>query len=378
MWRCLGLMWGVLLCGYTGAGEPLPKGDTRDDGATLWYDTLKIGIEGREWTEVEAPFDRLPSKAKATVREAVWNLSRHSAGMCVRFSSNATHIYARWTLTNPKLEMPHMPATGVSGVDLYARDDAGVWRWVSCGKPSAQTSQEQLAHDLPPLPGGDAKKPREFRLYLPLYNGTQKLEIGVPKEADVYAAESFPAGHEKPVVFYGTSITHGACASRPGMCHPAILGRRLEREVVNLGFSGNGRLELELADLLCEIDASVYVLDCLPNMTAPEVKERTEPFIKRMREKKPGTPLLLVEDRTYSDAMFHKEKRLRNDESRREFRAAFERLRAEGVGGLFYLEGEHLLGGDNEGTVDSSHPTDLGFWRQADAMTPVLRTILGD
>jgi hypothetical protein len=136
-------------------------------------------------------------------------------------------------------------------------------------------------------------------------------------------------------------------------------------------------MELELADLLCEIDAAVYVLDCLPNMGAAEVKERTEPFVRRMREKKPNTPLLLVEDRTYSDAIFHKEKRQRNDDSRREYRAAFDRQRTAGVTGLYYLEGENLLGEDNEGTVDSSHPTDLGFWRQADAMTPILKTILG-
>ena len=294
--------------------------------------------------------------------------------MCVRFNTNAPHIHARWTVTNANLAMPHMAATGVSGVDLYARDDAGAWRWVACGKPEKQSSTAHLAHDLSPVA---SPKGREFRLYLPLYNGTQKLEIGVPKESDLYKADEYPEGHRQPIVFYGTSITHGACASRPGMPHPAILGRRFERPVVNLGFSGNGKLELELADLMAEIDASVYVLDCLPNMTAADVKANTEPFIQRLREKKPLTPMLLVEDRTYSDAVFHKEKRKRNDDSRREFRAAYERLMAAGVTGLHYLEGEHLLGEDNEGTVDSSHPTDLGFWRQADAMTPVLKTILG-
>lgn len=369
--------WLVALCCLSSllqAAEPLSKSEAVEEGTLCWYDALKIGVEGREWSDVESPYDRLPAKAKATVREAVWNLSRHSAGMCVRFRTNATHVHARWTVTNAKLEMPHMPATGVSGVDLYARDDSGRWRWLACGAPTAQSSTAHLAHDLASVPNQPA---REFRLYLPLYNGTHKLEIGVPKDSDVYAPDPYSADQAQSVVFYGTSITHGACASRPGMCHPAILGRRLERETVNIGFSGNGRMELELADLLCEIDAAVYVLDCLPNMGAAEVKERTEPFVRRMREKKPNTPLLLVEDRTYSDAIFHKEKRQRNDDSRREYRAAFERLRAAGVTGLFYLEGENLLGEDNEGTVDSSHPTDLGFWRQADAMTPVLKTILG-
>jgi len=131
-----------------------------------------------------------------------------------------------------------------------------------------------------------------------------------------------------------------------------------------------------VADLMAELDARVYVLDCLPNMTAELVKERTEPLVRRLQEKRPGVPILLVEDRTYSDAIFYKSKRERNDSSRREFRAAFDRLQAAGAQGIYYLEGEHLLGDDNEGTVDGSHPTDLGFWRQADAMTPVLRTII--
>jgi GDSL-like Lipase/Acylhydrolase family/N-terminus of Esterase_SGNH_hydro-type len=373
MWRlyCLVCLWGLASMGF--ASDPLAKTDAVEANGLLWYDALKIGVEGRHWAEVEAPYDRLPSKAKATVRDAVWNLSRHSAGMCLRFNTNASHIHARWSVTNANLAMPHMAATGVSGVDLYARDDAGVWRWVACGKPDKQTNTAHLAHDLAPAPGPMG---REFRLYLPLYNGTQKLEIGVPKDADLLKADDYPEGHRQPIVFYGTSITHGACASRPGMPHPAILGRRFERPVVNLGFSGNGKLELALADLMAEIDASVYVLDCLPNMTAVDVKANTEPFIQRLREKKPQTPMLLVEDRTYSDAIFHKEKRQRNDDSRREFRAAYERLQAAGVTGLHYLEGERLLGDDNEGTVDSSHPTDLGFWRQADAMTPMLRPIL--
>lgn len=374
MMRLFSVLWLLCLVPMAYATEPLPHSEAVEENGLLWYDALKVGVEGRMWSDVEAPYDRFPARAKPTLRDDVWNLSRHSAGMCVRFQTNAPLLHVRWTVTSSRLAMPHMPATGVSGVDLYARDDAGVWRWVACGKPTGESTSAQLTHDFPPAadPNG-----REYRLYLPLYNGTKKLEIGIPKESDLRPGPAYAAGHEKPIVFYGTSITHGASASRPGMPHPAILGRRLERPVVNLGFSGNGRLELEVADLLVEIDACVYVLDCLPNLGHEDVKARTEPLVMRLKEKRPGVPILMVEDRTYSDAVFHKDKRERNDSSRREYRAAFDRLRAAGVTGIFYQEGEHLLGDDNEGTVDSSHPTDLGFWRQAEAMTPVLRTIIG-
>jgi hypothetical protein len=156
------------------------------------------------------------------------------------------------------------------------------------------------------------------------------------------------------------------------MNHVAILGRRFDRPVVNLGFGGNGRLEMEVGKFVVEIDAAVYVVDCLPNVTAPQVTERTVPLIEMMRKARPDTPILLVEDRTYQDAFLAEAKMKRNLESRAAFRQAYAELLAKGVTGLQYLGGEGLLGSDGDGTTDSSHPNDLGFARQADAFEPFL------
>jgi hypothetical protein len=120
----------------------------------------------------------------------------------------------------------------------------------------------------------------------------------------------------------------------------------------------------------------VFIIDCLPNIDAAQVTERTAPLVLALRGKRPETPILLVEDRTYSDAFLNAGKRRRNDASRAALRDAYARLQSAGLPALFYLEGEHLLGDDNEGTVDSSHPTDLGFVRQADAFEAALRPIL--
>jgi hypothetical protein len=313
----------------------------------------------------------LPAKAEQTVRAAVWNLSRHSAGMAVRFRTDATTIKARWTLTSDRLEMPHMPATGVSGLDLYVKTDDGKLRWLACGRPSGRTTTATLASG---IPAGT----RDYVLYLPLYNGVESVELGIPKESQLFKADPRPEGHDKPIVFYGTSITHGACASRPGMTHVAILGRRLNRPVINLGFSGNGRMELEVAELLAELEAAAYVIDCLPNISAAEVTARTEPLVRLLREKRPDTPILLVEDRSYADAFLVTAKRERNETSRAALRKVWEQLQADGVKGLAYLPGEDLLGDDGEATVDSSHPTDLGFMRQAEAFEGALRPLLGE
>ncbi|MGW8178576.1 MAG: SGNH/GDSL hydrolase family protein, partial [bacterium] len=316
--------------------------------------------------EVDRFYDRLPAKAEGMVREPVWNLSHHSAGMLTRFETDADEIWVDYRLRSEQLALSHMPATGVSGLDLYALDDEGRWRWVSVLRPSEQNIKAKLVTGLMP-------RLRSYMLYLPLYNGVDFLKIGVDKKASF---KPIPPRSERPVVFYGTSITHGACASRPGMPHPAILGRRLDCPVVNLGFSGNGLMEPEVGALLAELDPVIYVIDCLPNMTSETVAERAEPLVRQLRSAHSRTPIVLVEDRTYANAAFVPERQARNRGSRAELRKAYRRLLEAGVSDLFYLEGKGLLGEDREDTVDSSHPSDLGFMRMSDVFEPVLRTAL--
>jgi hypothetical protein len=333
----------------------------------VWFDIRELGIEGQGFKDTKSPYDRLPARAEGKVRDAVWSLSRDSAGMCVRFATDSPAVHCRWSLTKANLAMPHMAATGVSGVDLYVQTERG-WRWVACGRPAAQSNNAALIAGLP-------TGRREWLLYLPLYNGATSVEVGIAKESQISPLPR-AASAAKPILFYGTSITHGACASRPGMVHTAILGRRLDRPVINLGFSGNGKMEKEVVELINEIDAEMYVIDCLPNMTAAEVTERTGPLVALLRKGHPDTPIVLVEDRTYADAHINPAKRERNDTSRVALKGEYEKLVAAGVKGLHYIPGEHLLGDDDEGTVDSSHPTDLGFVRQADAMEKVMRPLV--
>jgi hypothetical protein len=329
-----------------------------------WHDVTKWGVEGREFPEMErySYFDRLPKAAEGKVTSAVWKLSRDSAGMMARFKTDAPSIHVRYKLVKPTLGMPHMPATGVSGVDLYARDANGKWKWVQVTKPASQTVTAQIIGDLAP---GE----REYAAYLPLYNGVETLEIGVPKGAKFEGL----APRKKPIVFYGTSITHGASASRPGMVHTAILGRRIDAPVVNLGFSGNGRMDAAVGDFLTQIDAAMYVIDCLPNMNATAVREKCVPLVKQIRAARPNTSIVLVEDRRFTNSWITPQKAKFHDENHAALRESYETLKKDGVTNLYYIEGDRLLGGDTEGATDASHPNDLGFMRQADVMEPVIR-----
>ncbi|MFV0444269.1 MAG: SGNH/GDSL hydrolase family protein [Planctomycetaceae bacterium] len=345
---------------------PLQSLQAADGPQLNWHDVRDWGVEGKGWSETEKYFDRFPAKAKGVVRDAVWNLSRHSAGMLVRFRTDASVIWSEHTVTSRSLDMPHMPSTGVSGLDLYAEDEQGMPRWVAIVKPTGPTTRGEMV-------SGVAAGERTYSVYLPLYNGTEAVKIGIPTNASFTPLEPRT---EKPIVFYGTSITHGACASRTGMPHPAILGRRLNRPVINLGFSGNGKMEPEVGALLAELDPAVYVIDCLPNMVEAEVSERAVPLVHQLNAAHPETPILLVEDRTYANTWILPDKQRRHAASRAALQAAYQQLQQEGIKTLSYLEGDKLLSDDREDTTDGSHPSDLGFFRQADAMEPLLRAAL--
>lgn len=332
-----------------------------------WVDAAEFTILGKGWKDTEDLYDRLPARAEKIVREEVWNLSRHSSGIRILFESDATAIGARWTVRSERMALPHMPATGVSGLDLYVKAGSS-WRWLGTGRPvEFPTSETLLAWDLEP-------GSRQYLLYLPLYNGTRNVQIGIPPGTSIGAVTN--ADREPPLLFYGTSITHGGCASRPGMSYPAIIGRRLDRDFINLGFSGNGKTEPEMARLLAELNPSVYILDSLPNLTPAEVKKRIGPFVEIIRQIHPEKPIVLVENIPYTDAFLVRFRRERYQTSNATLRRFYERRLREGDQNLYYVTADQLLGSDGEATVDGTHPTDLGFLRIADSLVPVLSTIL--
>jgi len=341
--------------------------DTNSAGASVVYhDARMFGIQGRGWPEkdMECCYDRLPIKAKNIVRELVWKLSQDSAGMYVDFVTDSNAIFVKYTLKKDSIAMNHMPATGVSGMDIYTLDKN---RWQVLGVVKTIKYPETKAVIAGNLNSGT----RRYRIYLPLYNGVNSFEIGIRAGSFI---EKIPAkAVRKPIVFYGTSITQGGCASRPGMCYTNILGRLLDRPIVNLGFSGNGKMEPEMAKLVAEIDADVYVLDALPNLTQTEAAQRIEPFIITLRDKHPDTPIVLAEFVSYPNMEYVKHFKDRVTGDNEALQAAYKSLKAKGYKGLYIVPRDALVDADGEGMVDTVHPTDLGFMKMAKGFEPVLK-----
>ncbi|GAB2933823.1 SGNH/GDSL hydrolase family protein [Nonomuraea fastidiosa] len=334
------------------------------EGDIAWYDVSHWGVEGKGWSDTKAYFDRLPAKAEGVVTPEVWARSRTSAGILTRFVSDSTTFRARYRLISATTAMYHMPAIGHSGVDLYARAEDGYDAWLANTHPAGQDVDEQMGLAVDP---GE----RLYTAYLPLYNAPQTLQIGV--EAGSKFVGVAPRT-DPPAVFYGSSIMQGGVASRPGMSITALLGRRFDIPAINLGFSGNARMEPEIAELLTEIEASVYVVDSSPNMNPQQISERAEPFVRILREARPDTPIVLVEDRRYGDGRFVKFRRDRNAQNAAALQAAYRNLRDAGVTGLSYLSADELP--EAEELVDGSHPSDLGMMTYANAYERVLHPIL--
>jgi lysophospholipase L1-like esterase len=348
----------------------------------VWWDPATNSfpvIEGQAWRgEVGSRYDRLPARAEKTVNAEVWELSHNSAGLYIKFKTNAHDLVVRYVLKGSRA-LPHMPVTGTSGVDLYAIDLNGNWVWA----PGTFKFGDTVEYRFSAMKVGEGmpEKDFEFRLYLPLYNGVQWMRIGTPAGKRFTPMTLSP---EKPVVVYGTSIAQGGCASRPGMAWSNILQRRLDRPVYNLGFSGAGRLDSAVVELLTEVDAELYVLDCLPNLTpmsgfsAAEVERRLVAAVKTIRLKRPNTPILLVEhsggnDPRVIDTVYNQGFNQVNEE----FRKVFARLVAEGVKGIYSLSSQEIgLGIEN--TVDGVHPNDAGMLRYADAYEKKIRMILDE
>ena len=319
-------------------------------------------------------FTRLPADLQGVVRKAVWDLGQNSAGLAIRFRTNSKCIGAEWRPLN-NFGMSHMTPTGVRGLDLYALVD-GEWLFVGAGQPNGKKSRNVFIRKM----NGEM---REYIMYLPLYDGVINLSIGIDSTAVIekpHVADLVPSEKDLPIVFYGTSVTQGGCATRPGMAYPSIIERKLHRETVNLGFSGNGRMDKCLGDKIAKIPASMYVIDCLANCTSQIVKDSTEHFIRAIVEANPDVPVLMLSNYCYPYQYLDAQFQIDTPEENAIWKEFAQKFRKEGYKNVRYIDAyakgnmkKSPIGPDHEGTVDGVHMTDLGFLRFADFLIKYIK-----
>lgn len=323
----------------------------------------RLEVDGLPWlAENKGEMIRLPRRLEAALPPAVWNLGLSPSGGRIRFRTDSTRLAIKLEYPSPP-NMANMHAFGQTGVDLYI--DGAYHSTAIAPKDAAKDKViEHVYFDKLP------RAEREITLYLPLYKPVKVVALDLDAEAAIRKPKRFAVA--KPVVFYGTSITQGGCASRSGMSYQAILGRNINVDFVNLGFSGNGKGEPVVANMVAEIDASAFVLDFSQNNpTIESLREVYKPFLATIRAKHPTTPIIAITPISAS----RDTQRLRD--MRQHIRDVVNSAIGAGDKFLTLVEGTSLLGPTRvDGLVDGVHPNDLGFQWMADGLAPVLAKVL--
>ena len=324
-----------------------------------YYDVKQEPFSVRGVFFEEGKFRRLPMELAKSLGVGIEYLHTNTSGGRVRFVTDSSYvaIHAELDKVEP---MSHIPVTGLAGFDLYA-------------------DGEYYGTFVPPMDVKDGydhilefseKKLREITIHMPLYCDVKSVLVGLQNTAQVEKAE--PYGYDKPVVYYGHSITQGGSASRPGNSYPNILSRRLNIDHINLGFSGNCKGEPQLAEYIAELEMQALVMDYDHNAPTIEHLQAThEPFFKIIRGKQPNLPVIFMT--STAQARFFDDQAGRREVIRRTYENAVDM----GDQNVYFIDGSKIYDGCSGATVEGCHANDLGFWLQAGAVERVLKNVLG-
>lgn len=303
-------------------------------------------------------FRRIPEEISRTVSKNVHQLSANTAGGRIRFRTNSTCVVIHTKMSHIG-KMSHFALCGSAGFDLYVDNEY----YKSYLPPFNITDGYQGLVEL-----GEATE-REITLHFPLYSNVNELYIGLDDTATL--TEAAPYQITKPIVCYGSSITQGGCASRPGNAYPAILSRWFNADSLNLGFTGNAKGEPAIAEYIASLPMSVFVYDYDHNAPTPEhLKNTHEAMFKTIRNANPTLPIIMLSRPKYTLTQ-EEEERLAI------IRTTYENALASGDENVYFIDGKTLMQyAKNEGTVDGCHPTDFGFYSMAQTIASLLETIL--
>ena len=338
-----------------------------------WYDPQKVPqlLFSLNWFEQERLYRRLPKNWPEPFPESVEHLAWHTSGAQLRFLTDSRGLTLRIKLAAPP-SMVHMPATGQCGFDCYLDEGQGLYFYSTTKYPDQNVDQTMPLFNFPEA------QLRHVAINFPLYQGVEKVEIGVEEQTTVF--DAWPYLFKERVVFYGTSITQGGCASRPGMSYTQIISNALGRSCINLGFSGSGRGEPVMANLIASMeDLAMIVLDYEANAGFEGLKKTLPAFLDTLRQAHPDLPVVVLSKPRFAQERFEPERRKERLASVAYQRQLVQKRRAQGDQALFFINGGGLQGRDFDlCSVDGVHPTDLGFLRMARNLTPQLRQILGN
>lgn len=333
-----------------------------------WHNAADLTIIGKPM-QTAKPFTRIDTAMYKFNDKTIDCYAGYSTGLAVLFETDSRTIRARWT-TGSGNSGDNMAAIGQKGLDLYIMKD-GRWVFAGVGRPAMKKApfshhESKIVSDMP-------EGNKQCLLYLPLFDRTDCLEIGIDEESEIRSLAN-PFSHR--IVVHGSSITHGASASRPGMTYPARFGRDNGLYCMNLGFSGTCELQKEYAEYLADIeDVDAFIFDTFSNPDAGEIRERFDEFVDIVRRAHPDVPMIFLQTVRRETRNFSM--------SKEEYDAAkqaaavqevTERMKTDRH--IYFIDSADFLGNEHIATADGTHPTDLGFTYMLEAMSPKIKKIL--
>ncbi|TZF85058.1 hydrolase [Pedobacter sp. BS3] len=319
---------------------------------------------GGKMMPTQNPFHRVDTVDHPDLPARMKQLFTHGTGMYIAFKTNSTAISAKWCVTAAR-PLPYLTPIANKGFDIYVKKQ-GKWQFAGVAAPTGICSTKTLVENM-------EEGEKEFIMYLPVYDEIRSLEIGVKPGAII---EPIPEPFKKRVLIYGSSIVQGAGTSRPGMAYPAQLSRQTGLNFINFGLSGMAKMEKEVADIVASVDADAYILDCVPNSAPSEIKERTKYLLQTIREKHPKAPIIVMQsvirESSYVNQRVAKYVRDQNTMIDRETMS----LTNKGMKDVYFITSEKFIGDDHEGSIDGTHPNDLGYYRMATFLNGELTKIL--
>lgn len=329
----------------------------------LYTDAKKLTITGKPMRTLSV-YHRVDTAKYSNLPKEIKRLSTNPTGLAICFSTNSTKIVAKWCVKNSN-PLSNLTPIAHKGLDLYIKKGSQ-WQYAGSAKPNKECNQATIVSDMD-------KDLKECVLYLPLYDELLSLEIGIQNNASIH---SLPSPFEKRIVIYGSSIVQGASASRPGIAYPAIMSRGTGLNFINLGFSGAAKMEKEVAYMLSDLQADAFILDCVPNTSPKDIKERTKDFVLALRKQHPSIPVIFIQSVIREAGNFNQTVANKVMEQNKSIEREVLMLKEKGIKDLYLIKENNFLGQDHEGTVDGVHPNDVGFERMLSAIQPEILSIL--
>ncbi|MBO9619502.1 MAG: SGNH/GDSL hydrolase family protein [Niabella sp.] len=331
--------------------------------SVVYTDAFSLRLIGQVFP-LKKSYHRIDTAAYADFSPGIKKLFTNGAGLAISFKTNSPRITAKWCVTNAR-QYDNMTPIANKGLDLYIKRN-GKWEFAGVGRADAVCNEFVIVQNMD-------RTAKECLLYLPLYDEVKSLSVGVDSGCQISPGKDpFP----KRVVVYGSSITQGAAASRPGMAYPARLSRALGIDFINLGLSGSGKMERNVADMLATADADAFILDCFANPSPEQITERTAYLVKVIRAKHPDAPIVMIQSVIRQSGNFDSTVQRLVERQNENTLKEYQKLKKEGLQHLYLISGANLLGNDHEGSTDGIHPNDLGFDRMLQVIRPEIIRIL--